>query len=220
MTSHMPASPNDTRTELIRAALACFAVHGFDETSMRMIAKRAGRPISLFPHYFGNKEGLYVCVFKWLLESHILSSYKELEIDSTVQPQNREEAISLFREQIHAFYSESSPVVRKQDPLFEESSRLLLQEVRAPRPSLRSVFIEHFSPRIRILSLCIKVIRPDLDDAKVAFIGISILGQVIGHGLMHGLTRILWDIPEATDSSFRDSELLVSFSLNGLNGVY
>jgi len=54
----MECPPNDTRTALLHAALASFAESGFDGTSIRMIAERAQRPLSLLAHHFGNKEGL------------------------------------------------------------------------------------------------------------------------------------------------------------------
>ena len=62
----MTTRPPNTRTDLIEVALECFAEHGYDGTSIRMIAQRAGRPLSLIGHHFGSKEGLYLEVFRFL----------------------------------------------------------------------------------------------------------------------------------------------------------
>ena len=39
---------------------------------------------------------------------------------------------------------------------------------------------------------CIQVLRPDLDEPSAVFLGCSILGQVVGHGLLHGLNQAIW----------------------------
>lgn len=42
--------------ELLQAALELFAEHGFDGTSVRMIAEKAGMNIAMISYYFGSKE--------------------------------------------------------------------------------------------------------------------------------------------------------------------
>ncbi|GIG55243.1 TetR family transcriptional regulator [Demequina activiva] len=49
-----------TREDLLDAALALFAEHGYDGASMRAIAARAGTDPGMIRHYFGDKEGLFV----------------------------------------------------------------------------------------------------------------------------------------------------------------
>jgi AcrR family transcriptional regulator len=48
-----------TRTALIAAARELFACDGFDRTTVRGIADRAGVNQALLFRYFGNKEGLF-----------------------------------------------------------------------------------------------------------------------------------------------------------------
>ena len=49
---------HDTRTEILTTAREMFAEHGYDGTSIRQIASRAGVDPALVHHYFGTKEAL------------------------------------------------------------------------------------------------------------------------------------------------------------------
>ncbi|HWQ09197.1 MAG TPA: helix-turn-helix domain-containing protein, partial [Holophaga sp.] len=127
----------DTRTVLLYAALACFSEHGFEGTSMRMIAERAMRPLSLLSHHFGSKEGLYLEVFKLIFERFLLDIGEASMPEGGYAPRDRKEAVALLREQVHRIYLEVLHASEPQDPFREEASRLWLQEVQSPRQSLR-----------------------------------------------------------------------------------
>jgi hypothetical protein len=141
------------------------------------------------------------------------------EPEAYTEPQNQVEALAMLREQIHYFYREAMPDEGAGNPEYEAASVLMLQESRVCRPSLHELFFRHFSPRTEILRQCIKVLRPDLDDAKVIFLGTSLLGIVVGHGLMSGMNKVIWGPAAAAHRSFLDSELLAGFYLHGLLGV-
>ena len=51
-------SADDGRDRIIQSAVACFGDRGFDGTSVRTIAERAGVSAPLINHHFGSKEGL------------------------------------------------------------------------------------------------------------------------------------------------------------------
>lgn len=205
----------DTRTALLQAALACFASHGFDGTSMRRVAESAGRPLSLLSHYFGNKEGLYLEVFKYIFETsaHVIASPPDL---SDLLPLDRQGAIRLLREQIHLMYQEAVPNEAFTSTLQDHKARLWVQEFQSPRPSLQPLMKQHLGPIINVLRECIRVIRPDLREAQVAFIGITITGQVVGHGTMVGFNKVIWGDHPPFGTHFQEAELLVDFCLHGL----
>lgn len=54
----------DTRSEILDAARALFAVHGFTGTSMRAIAARAEVDAALIHHYFDTKQSLFLHTMK------------------------------------------------------------------------------------------------------------------------------------------------------------
>jgi len=52
----------DTRRRLIETAIDVFATHGYDGTSTRLLAERAGVNLPAIQYHFGSKEGLYRAV--------------------------------------------------------------------------------------------------------------------------------------------------------------
>lgn len=54
------AGTSTTREDIRAAARELFASGGFDKTSLRAVAERAGVDVALVPYYFGNKRGLFV----------------------------------------------------------------------------------------------------------------------------------------------------------------
>lgn len=214
----MDPACQDTRTALLRAGMACFAERGFDGASMRQIADRAGRPLSLLSHHFGSKEGLYLEVFRHLL--HTQSQNPVLNPpEAEALPASPEEALQVLRAQIHALYLKGSPDVVRQDPLLELGAKLWLQELRAPRPGLVPLLQDYTRPKTLAITRCIQVLRPDLDEAATVFLGCSILGQVVGHGLMHGLNQAVWGPAYAPVDPAQAAEWLVELSLKGLLGL-
>ena len=215
----MEHAASDTKTVLLHAALACFAEHGFDGTSMRQIADRARRPLSLLSHHFGSKEGLYQEVFKLIFERFILHARPGPIPEGGYAPRDRQEAVSLLREQIHSIYLEVVQASESLDPFREQATRLWLQEVQAPRPSLRPLLAQRLSPLMGTIQKCIQVLRPDLGEGEVAFLATSILGQVTGHGLMRGVNQVVWGALALPANAFQAAELLVDLCLHGLLGA-
>lgn len=211
----MEPKASDTRMSLLQAALVCFADHGFDGTSMRMIAEKAGRPLSLLSHYFGNKEGLYLEVFKYILETSTPQlANPALALDP--DPREAQGAIRLLREQIHFMYQQAAPDVAAARPLQDHRARLWVREFRSPRASLRPIIQQYIGPAADLIRKCIQVIRPELNAAQVAFLSATIMGQVAGHGTMSGINKVLWGEHPPFGSHFQEAELLVDFCLHGL----
>lgn len=59
---HTQQRGEDTRRRLLDAGLQLFANDGFEGTSTRALADRAGVNLPAIPYYFGSKEGLYRAV--------------------------------------------------------------------------------------------------------------------------------------------------------------
>jgi AcrR family transcriptional regulator len=208
----MEPVPADTRTALLQAALACFAERGFDGTSIRMIANRARRPLSLLAHHFGNKEGLYLEVFKLIFESTMCG-------DRIVHtPGDPQEAERLLGDQILAIFRDTVQQDGHADSTQEYGARLWLQEIRAPRPSLAPLLHDFMKPIIETIRACIRTLRPDLTEAEVAFTGISIIGQITGHGLMRGLNQVVWEGMARDQDPDQAARQLLSLCLHGLVG--
>jgi AcrR family transcriptional regulator len=218
MEIQMEYPPADTRTTLLHAALACFAEHGFDGTSIRMIANLSQRPLSLLAHHFGNKEGLYLEVFKFIFENSISKNLDNPIPEDGYSPRDKDEAIRMLREQIHYLLKDVLLKSSNTDPIQENATRLWLQEIRSPRPILFPILSSYMKPYTETVKKCIQTLRPELSEAEVIFLGVSILGQIAGHGLMRGLNQAVWGRIVLTDNQFQAAEWLVDLCLNGLVG--
>jgi AcrR family transcriptional regulator len=58
----------ETRRRILSTALEMFAEQGYEATSTRLLADRAGVNLPAIPYYFGSKEGLYRAVVAYCLE--------------------------------------------------------------------------------------------------------------------------------------------------------
>ena len=63
---------------LIQAALELFARYGFEKTSVRMIAEKAGVSLGLLYNYFESKETLLVTIFERGMQD-VLKSFREAD---------------------------------------------------------------------------------------------------------------------------------------------
>ncbi len=206
----MNTRPQDTRVELLEAALRCFSEHGYDGTSLRLIAQQAGRPLSLIGHHFGGKEGLYLEVFRFLTSPAFAPGMAE----EAPAPRNRQDAIRVFREQIHALYAEACSEDPGRDERKKQGRRLFLSEMRNPRPEILEMLQKQLQPWVDRTKACIQVLRPDLSESEIVFYGKLIMSQVTSQGLLEGVSRAIWG--RHSLSAFRSAELLTEFSLQGL----
>lgn len=214
----MNQPPQDTKATLLNAALACFAEHGFDGTSIRMIGDRAKRPLSLLSHHFGCKEELYREVFEYILVTLHWKNTQDPRTEGTFTPRDVKEAIQILREQIHQMYADCVQNLDSKDPVRDWAIKLWLQEIRSPRPVLVPLLKEYKGPRADLVKKCIQVIRPEMSEGEVKFVAATLLGQVVSHGLMHGYFQILWGPQEFPGTPFQASELLMNLWMKGLLG--
>lgn len=198
--------------------MICFAENGFDGTSIRTIADRAQRPLSLLAHYFKNKEGLYTEVFKMIFESTLFNSELYRGPSNGYTPKDKEDALRLLREHVQYLFTDVSHHNHCNDPFHEFGSRLWLQEIRSPRPSLLPIFNTYVRPFTDTIRNCIRTLRPDLEPQAVVILGVSIIGQITSHGLMRGLNQAIWEDFDQAEDHPQTMEWLMDLCLNGLLG--
>lgn len=61
--SALESPQSESRQRLLHAALRCFAEHGYEKTSTRMIAEAAQANVAAIRYYFGDKAGIYRAAF-------------------------------------------------------------------------------------------------------------------------------------------------------------
>lgn len=59
---------SETRQELLKAGVACFAVKGLARTTLREVSVAAGLTTGTLYHHFRTKEALYVASYEWAID--------------------------------------------------------------------------------------------------------------------------------------------------------
>ena len=132
-----------TRELILKSALDLLQDHGYEKTTMRAIAERAGVSLGNAYHYFGSKEHMIQAFYHQLHEAHLAVTRPALEREttfkarllsvmrlkiSTLEPYH-EFAGVLFKtaadphSPLNPFAHESAPVRRDSIQLFEELVR-------------------------------------------------------------------------------------------------
>src|SRR5690606_6920168 len=123
-TDHGPA--DDARQRLIEAGLELFGRRGYEATSTRQLAARAGVALSAIPYHFGGKAELYRAVVASVaerLEAGVAPAAERVEA-ALARPDLGPEALrALVRQLLQAF---ARLVVRT--PEAERWARLVLRE--------------------------------------------------------------------------------------------
>lgn len=96
-------TPNkkQTRERLLSAAMECFAINGYEATSVRMIATKADVAFQLIAYYFDNKEELWITCLEVALEDAIKRMTHTAEVVKTCPPKQR---LKYFREWLRAYF--------------------------------------------------------------------------------------------------------------------
>ena len=100
------ARGEDTRRRLIETAIEAFGAYGYEGTSTRMLADRAGVNLPAIPYYFGSKQGLYRAAVEHILESvdeHMTPIAARVRTALTRKSLSRKEMMGLLNEMLDAF---------------------------------------------------------------------------------------------------------------------
>lgn len=136
------------RLRLLRAALECFAAHGFNKTSTRQIAQAAGVNLAAINYYFGSKADLYRAVYTQLCEiasDSVDGGQQGLPAAQTGLPTQLEAGVTLLSV-LQAFFRISLQPL-KQSEAMRLSMRLHFREILEPS----GMFQEHVDRQIRPL---------------------------------------------------------------------
>jgi len=90
-----------TRKQLLTAALELFRRRGYEQTTMRAVARRAGLSLGAAYHYFASKDAILTTYYAWLEDEH------RRAMAEAVPP------ASAVRERLRALFETKLEVVRK-----------------------------------------------------------------------------------------------------------
>jgi AcrR family transcriptional regulator len=205
-----------TREALLEAALFCFSERGFEGTSLRMVAERAGKNTSLIAHHFGSKEDLYLAVFKDMLAERrscqqvgLIAGLEELQ-------GNPGRAKALLRDLVIRLFKEMRTTFESGDPKRLAYFRLWLSAIRAPIPELDPLMRECLSPLRMQIAACIQAVRPDLPPQEIPFWCALVYGQCIVNTMLRSFNQLVFGpecYPESLDHL---AELIADITLRAI----
>jgi TetR/AcrR family transcriptional regulator, regulator of cefoperazone and chloramphenicol sensitivity len=195
-----------TRQQLLEAAGAVFAERGFRNTTVREICQRAGANIAAVNYHFGDKEKLYLEVFRY-------SRQKELERFPLLR-----ESAALSSEKKLAEFVHS--LLQRIFDTGEASwhGQLMLREMIEPTAALDFVVAEKIRPMSEHLrGLVAEILGCRVSDERVRLCGFSVVSQCIFYCHCRPVVERL--DPAQTfdaDSLAQLAEHITKFSLAGM----
>jgi TetR/AcrR family transcriptional regulator, regulator of cefoperazone and chloramphenicol sensitivity len=189
--SAQAAQHSEPRQRLMHAALRCFAEHGYEKTSTRMIADAAQANVAAIRYYFGDKAGIYRAAF----------------IEPMGQPQND---IELFddpklslEEALQGLYSGFIEPLKKGE-MVQLCTKLHMREMVEPTGLWQEEIDHGIAPYLKalvvVLSRHLNIRKEDDDVYRLA---ISIVAQAvflyIGREVLQAVRPQLVSTPQALD---------------------
>lgn len=164
---------NDTKQALILAAGELFAEHGYEGTSIRAIAEKAGANVAAISYHFGSKGKLYVATVRYVVHSDEGSPVHEL-LDH-VGPQSGAQGVCrAMRGAATEFLARLASPGR---PLWR--TRLLMRAMfESEQGPLEETIDETFRPDVGdLMALACRVV-PGLSEREAMLWAFGFMGQV------------------------------------------
>jgi AcrR family transcriptional regulator len=171
--SSLPPPSPGTRSDLILAAMKLFGERGFDGTSTRDIAARAGTNVASIAYHFGGKEGLRLACAEEIAR-RLRAVAGEPRDHGALAPAQAAAAIEAMLRGVAAFVVAS--------PQADDVVAFLLRELVAGNggPAIDALYDSLFVPKHRELcTLWAAATGRDADSERVKITVFSLIGQVV-----------------------------------------
>jgi hypothetical protein len=208
---HQPVRSDgiDARQRLLAAGLKLFAEQGFEQTSVRALAREAGVNLAAVSYYFGDKTGLYRALFT---EACPVGPH-----DPTAFAQA--DAPTRLNDALHHFYADFLEPLKLGDEI-RLVMKLHFREMAEPTGAWAHVLDTEIRPQheamLRVLTRALGLRRSDLDVHRLA---IAIAGLAVHVFVFHEgvktLSPALLATPRAIDTMV---ERLAGYALSMVEG--
>ena len=194
-TPHQPVRSDgiDARQRLLAAGLKLFAEQGFEQTSVRALAREAGVNLAAVSYYFGDKTGLYKALFT--------EACPNLPDPTAFAHAHTSSGLS---DALHHFYADFLEPLKRGDEI-RLVMKLHFREMAEPTGAWAQVLETDIQPQhqaiVRVLTRALDLRRPDLDVHRLA---IAIAGLAVHIFVFHEgvktLSPSLLATPRAIDT--------------------
>ena len=176
--------PNNSRLDLLRAAIQIFSEKQFDGAGIRELADAAGVNSSLIYFHFGDKAGLYTEALRLAcrLMRHIVKYLPEPPAPNDLDASQR--AASALTEYLRMFIRMSLRQGFRDSignlPGLEHAIFVLVtRELSFPRAESEPYLLDAIQPHISHVNQCLQILRPELGQEDIFRMGMSIHGQLL-----------------------------------------
>ncbi|MEH6409736.1 MAG: CerR family C-terminal domain-containing protein [Hyphomonas sp.] len=167
----------ETRDRLVESAIELFGLVGYDGTSTRAIASKAGASLGAIPYHFKTKECLYLAAARSIAEQvslrlgPVLSAF---ESDIYSDELSRKKAISLLEEIFTPFVT----MLASNDS--EKWARFTLREQAAPTKAFEILYASDIGRFFRAVIHLAAIASGDVPASQSARIrGMTLVGQAL-----------------------------------------
>lgn len=171
------ARGEDTRRRILETALEVFAAEGYEGTSTRLLAERAGVNLPAIQYYFGSKEGLYRAVIEHIVqhnEAHMAPFSAKVRAALADPSVSDEALVDLLCEMLAGFVALISGGEQN------ESRRMLY--ARAEIEKTAGLELLHKNGMRQIFEPChelvARLLDQPIDDQRVMLHTLTLMGQV------------------------------------------
>ena len=210
-----PTAPHDSRQRLLESAIIHFAARGFDGAGIRDIARGAQANPALVAYHFASKEGLYQEALREIFSRRPSPVAQLQPLPEAGDPDARHRALEGLRAYIRAVVLELM-ACDAASPVDEAAMILMAREMQSPRGASAALLLELVGPYVSHLTACLRILRPDLDEDGLLFMGGSIQGQLLHFRNSLGLARLIRGNPAYPEDLEALARHFITFSLRGL----
>lgn len=148
-----------TKTRILDSAEQMFAIHGFNNTSMRSLAQHAGVNVASANYHFGSKDKLLWAV----IERRIipLNQVRQQRMNDVIEQAQKQQEKPSASDLIRAFF-EPTLELRNSDIGARAFVGLISRSLSEPDKSVRSCFLELVKPNFKQLYEALKLALPQI----------------------------------------------------------
>jgi len=206
-----PSHKNElTRERVLDEAEALFANRGYHAVSVREITRAAQCNLAAVNYHFGNKQNLYLEVFRsrWLPRASRLFHNFKISIKSKGNSSPNAVVESLVRAFLEGPLSDDERM---------RHHKLIFGEFAQPTEAFDLVADQVLKPLFTSLMTDLKAVMPDTTgDKQMALNAFSILAMILYFNLAQPLISRFLDGYDEVDFKDRLVDHIVEFSLNGI----
>ena len=162
----------DVKNRLLDAAETLFCEKGFGRTSVRELTTAAGCNLAAINYYFGGKDSLYMEVWRRLLKK--MSDNRRDRLKTVIVKHGGNPPLEdILRAFVDSFLGSFI-----QDGRFGQLAKLLAREMIDYNLPASVLIDEAINPTMEEMSEVMKKACPGMDESKVFYILLSIVGQL------------------------------------------